>query len=568
LITVSKRDFMAKDYITLLFCLLYIPFCGVASHRKADTISIRHLPYSLDNKMESNQQSLKLATINDDPVKQLDALLNTAEMYSNRNSYADAFKYYHIALELATDLKDRKKKAHISNALGTLYKIQGMYRKAIDYFANAINDAQVSKDSIELSQAYNLIGGVYFDQNDGSHALDYYKKAFVIRKLIGNKALIAASYNNIGECNRIMGQHIEALNYYQKALNLANEIKNGAIASIILNNFAVNYQQQGLNDKALSLFQQSLSLCLITGNKEQLTTVFNSLGKYYLDVKKYDSATINYKRAFSIASELKSFMELRNAAKGLSELYAHKQDYKEAYSYDLLYNRLNDSLHQADLSNRVVQMELQSDFDLRQQRSSIQQQRKEFLFYFSGAFLLFLLIISILLYGRLRSRNREGKLIQQNLELEQTNLKEELEYRNKEITTNVMYRVQKNELINSIIERLQKVKLSLKGENQHVLQDIIKELQTGDDQDLWEEFEVRFTQVHSKFYQKLNEQYPDLTANERRLCAFLRLNMTTKDIASLTKQSTNSIEVARTRLRKKLNLSNSDISLITFLAQF
>ncbi|NWJ52270.1 MAG: tetratricopeptide repeat protein [Bacteroidetes bacterium] len=560
---------MAKGYITLFFfCLLHISFGALASHRKADNDPVRHLPYSLDNKMESNQQSLKLATINDDPVKQLEALLNTAEMYSNRNSYAEAFKYYQIALELATDLKDRKKEAYISNALGKLYKTQGVYRKAIDYFANAINHALASKDSVELAQAYNLIGGVYFDQNDGSHALDYYKKAFEIRKLIGDKALIAASNNNIGECYRIMSQHTEALNYYQKALSLANEIKNGAIASIILNNFAVNYQQQGLTEKALSLFQQSLSLCLVTGNKEQLTTVFNSLGKYYLDVKKYDSAAINYKRAFTIASELKSFMELRNAAKGLSELYAHKQNFKEAYNYDLLYNRLNDSLHQADLSSRVVQMELQSDFDLRQQRSSIQQQRKAFFFYFSGAFLLFLLIISLLFYSRLRSRNREVTLIQQNLALEQINLKEELEYRNKEITTNVMYLVQKNELISSIVERLQKVVLSLKGENQQILQEVIRELRTGDDQDLWEEFEVRFTQVHTNFYQKLNEQYPELTANERRLCAFLRLNMTTKDIASLTKQSANSIEVARTRLRKKLNLSNSETSLVTFLAQF
>jgi tetratricopeptide (TPR) repeat protein len=560
---------MTKGYIALfLFCLLHISNGVFASHRKADSDPVRHLPYSLDNKMESNQQSLKLASINDDPVKQLEALLNTAEMYSNRNSYAEAFKYYQIALELASDLKDRKKEAFISNELGKLYKTQGVYRKAIDYFANAINHALVSKDSVELAQAYNLIGGVYFDQNDGSHALDYYKKAFEIRKLIGDKALIAASNNNIGECYRIMGQHTEALNYYQRALTLANEIKNGAIASIVLNNFAVNYQQQGLTEKALSLFQQSLSLCLVTGNKEQLTTVFNSLGKYYLDIKKYDSATINYKRAFTIASELKSFMELRNAAKGLSELYAHKKDFKEAYNYDLLYNRLNDSLHQADLSSRVVQMELQSDFDFRQQRASIQQQRKAFFFYFSGAFLLFLLTISLLFYSRLRSRNREVTLVQQNLALEQVNLKEELEYRNKEITTNVMYLVQKNELINSIIERLQKVVLSLKGENQQILQEIIRELQAGGDQDLWEEFEVRFTQVHTNFYQKLNEQFPELTANERRLCAFLRLNMTTKDIASLTKQSANSIEVARTRLRKKLNLSNSETSLVTFLAQF
>jgi DNA-binding CsgD family transcriptional regulator len=59
---------------------------------------------------------------------------------------------------------------------------------------------------------------------------------------------------------------------------------------------------------------------------------------------------------------------------------------------------------------------------------------------------------------------------------------------------------------------------------------------------------------------------PELSLNERRLCAFLRLNMTTKEIASITGQSPRSIEVARTRLRKKLNLTNSDTSLTDFLS--
>ncbi|MCD4747537.1 MAG: hypothetical protein K8R58_14675, partial [Bacteroidales bacterium] len=64
-----------------------------------------------------------------------------------------------------------------------------------------------------------------------------------------------------------------------------------------------------------------------------------------------------------------------------------------------------------------------------------------------------------------------------------------------------------------------------------------------------------------------NNKFPDLTANEKKLCAFLRLNMTTKDISAITHQTSNSIEVARTRLRKKLNLSNKDINLVTFISQ-
>jgi DNA-binding CsgD family transcriptional regulator len=71
--------------------------------------------------------------------------------------------------------------------------------------------------------------------------------------------------------------------------------------------------------------------------------------------------------------------------------------------------------------------------------------------------------------------------------------------------------------------------------------------------------------VHIEFYEKLQSKFPDLTTNERKLCAFLRLNMTTKEISAITNQSLNSIEMARHRLRKKLNIDNSQVNLTTFL---
>jgi hypothetical protein len=82
---------------------------------------------------------------------------------------------------------------------------------------------------------------------------------------------------------------------------------------------------------------------------------------------------------------------------------------------------------------------------------------------------------------------------------------------------------------------------------------------------LWKEFECRFQQVHEQFYKTLTERFPDLTPSERRLCAFLKLNMTTKEISAMTRQNAKSIDVARTRLRKKLNLTGTDQNLITFL---
>ncbi|MOA30278.1 hypothetical protein D3C78_1513540 [compost metagenome] len=130
-----------------------------------------------------------------------------------------------------------------------------------------------------------------------------------------------------------------------------------------------------------------------------------------------------------------------------------------------------------------------------------------------------------------------------------------------------MHLIQKNELIDNISEKLLEIKLKTRDESQPIVQKVINDLQSNIQPDLLQEFEYRFQQVHEEFYTILNERFPNLSPSERRLCAFLKLNMTTKEISSITHQNIKSIEIARTRLRKKLNLTGTDQNLVTFLAQ-
>jgi DNA-binding CsgD family transcriptional regulator len=90
------------------------------------------------------------------------------------------------------------------------------------------------------------------------------------------------------------------------------------------------------------------------------------------------------------------------------------------------------------------------------------------------------------------------------------------------------------------------------------MQEILREMKSNIDNTVWNEFEVRFQQVHQEFYQKLMQKYPDLTPNEIKICAFLKLNMTSKDISAITFQSVKSLEVARHRLRKKMGIDRDD----------
>jgi len=236
-----------------------------------------------------------------------------------------------------------------------------------------------------------------------------------------------------------------------------------------------------------------------------------------------------------------------------------------------MYEQYGDSILNESSIKKITQLEMQFEFDKKLKEKEIEethkentQQRKEFIYILIIVLGVFIAIVAILLFVNQKSKTTKVELKNQNLKLEHQKLQQNLQYKNKELATNVMYLVSKNEFITSTAEKLKETKLNFKKENQKLIQDIIRELLLNSSKDIWKEFEVRFQQVHTGFYAKLNEQFPKLSVNEKRLCAFLRLNMSSKEISMVTYQSVNSISVARSRLRKKLGL-NQDDNLISFL---
>jgi hypothetical protein len=128
--------------------------------------------------------------------------------------------------------------------------------------------------------------------------------------------------------------------------------------------------------------------------------------------------------------------------------------------------------------------------------------------------------------------------------------------------------MKKNEMMYDISSRLIQIeKKAVKEETKEAIKIISKELRKSADNKMWKEFSARFQEVHSGFYEALLEKFPTLTQNELKLCAFLRLNMTTKEISELTGQRKLTLENARYRLRKKLGITNSESNLVTFLSQ-
>jgi len=141
-----------------------------------------------------------------------------------------------------------------------------------------------------------------------------------------------------------------------------------------------------------------------------------------------------------------------------------------------------------------------------------------------------------------------------------------LEKKNRELAENALYLVKNNKFIVDIKKKLEDFSdfVNLQDMEKGLLQRIQEDMDVKIKADSWERFDLAFQAVHPHFQTNLLDKHPELTPNDLKLCTFIRMGMSSKDIASVLYLSPDSIKVARSRLRKKLALT-TDQNLEGFL---
>ncbi|SEK41087.1 triple tyrosine motif-containing protein [Parapedobacter koreensis] len=145
---------------------------------------------------------------------------------------------------------------------------------------------------------------------------------------------------------------------------------------------------------------------------------------------------------------------------------------------------------------------------------------------------------------------------QRLMKLKNEQLERELAGKNRELANTAMSIVYKNELLNNVHDELLQLR---DGEGRKLSNDQLRKINKiiedarSDERD-WNVFEESFNEAHENFFKKLKTDHPELVPNDLKLCAYLRMNMSSKEIASLLNITTRGVEIRRYRLRKKLNI--------------
>ena len=180
-----------------------------------------------------------------------------------------------------------------------------------------------------------------------------------------------------------------------------------------------------------------------------------------------------------------------------------------------------------------------------------------YLIYIMLAVTIFYVVRQMILFRFKKQHLRKiRKLETLRLKMLADELQNQVNQKNAELVTQTSFIIQKNELIEKIKALIEdfyaKNKSTLLQQLMYKINNLVSHnLDTEDD---WKNFLLKFEEKHTEFFKKLKADYPTLTSTDLRLCACLKLNMETKDIASLMNLSVRAVENNRYRLRKKLNL--------------
>ncbi|MDO6470427.1 tetratricopeptide repeat protein [Maribacter sp. 1_MG-2023] len=492
---------------------------------------------NIDSAISFYKKSIHLHKEQKDTANLVNSLYELSNLYAHNLDYGNSYDGYWEALFLADSSKNDVARTKLYQALGWLYLFYRRDNEANNYFNLSLRlkdkmiDEKVMNSSYLLTDYYALTTMFRTNGNDK-----------MVRKYLDSSNIIRNQY-------KIKSNYLDAEEGYQDArdgdfemgllkLNKSRnefEIENPSYLIIIDYLIGQVYFMKGDLEESRKFFEQSLAY----------TTVYSNHSNYKLMVQEALALLDKQVKDFESA-----FFHLETANE-LNELIFGRKSKNNQHLFEI-----NDKYR--------LQKEKEKELIKEQRLANLENEEKLWVLKF---LLMFVVVASLLILGFLFIRNirRKHKLEKKSLEekrvveLQKTN--EILELKNNELTSSALQLIEKEEFIRKMKDTIGKSKENL---DVSALNRIISSAQ-GSPSGNWKEFEARFTAVNQSFYKNLKDAYPSLSQTDLKLCALVKLNFSSKEMASLLGISIESMHTSRYRLRKKLKLKRND-NLTEFIA--
>ena len=479
--------------------------------------------------------------------------------------YSEALNYRLRSANIFEKLDNRPCVTRTNALLGRLYLRNGDYHNAFSYSVKALGEARSIGDSTSVREAYLALEQItYFYHSDDSLAMEYNR-------------LVADSWDSREQAHQAVRALNNRFNYSLSPEKVRDIIERSEkicseygfddlLINIYLN---ATFQELSFDDAEASARYLAKAEPLISNFKEE-GYYYSARGFYYMNIGDSREAIKSLKHSIELLGDGDFDSKNVHSYFLLQDIYYREGRYREAYdalmAFAETYTRQHNSGNIVELSRLINDMELEQAAEERrrlEEAHALRQRHGRAVIYFCIFCLLVLIFIGALIYSRYRLEHK-------NHLLQKSQAEQELNHKNEIIKIQRLQQFQEQNNIDRLTQELNAaINISDGRELRLELRRLIRQLQksggTGGD---WADVEMTLVNSNDLFFENLLREYPNLTKNERKLCTLIHLNLSTKEIASITHQSTGSINVARSRLRQKFGLTDSDVSLIAFLDRF
>lgn len=491
-----------------------------------------------------------------------------------QGKYYQAEAFFQQSLKLYATLRDTAGVAIATHNLGVISYYKSEFDKAAKYYNQSLHMAEKIGDEKRINSNLLNLGLLYSTQRESGKAKSYIKRALSNHQRTNSEAGLASCWQGLGTAHFNALEFDSSLTAHQNSLIIYEKLgKQDGVAQQLCN-IADIYIQQGRYDRAKEPYLRSVKIRKENNDQYGLILSYTGLANMHYAAGEQTRAQSYYDSALTVSKEINSPWKTADLYFFISDFQASSGNYKAAYEALKHYSTAMDTLLSGEKLNLVHEIEAQHENEKKEQILQNKQTEIGYLRKTNRLFVWLLIscvviafLIVILLAGRSRQirakAQRAIELEKKDRELAQAKKKEiemELDYKKKELTQMALHISNQNEFLESFKNSLTDVS------SEKQLRTLGQELKTKiliDKQR--EDFEMNIELIHEDFFRKLNEKFPGLTENEKKLCAMLRLNLSSKEIASVQNISVKSVEMNRYRLRKKLQL-NGDEALAPFLS--
>lgn len=488
-------------------------------------------------------------------------IYNLALLFKEQGSYDSAMIYNHRASIVFLQHQDSLKYASTLDLFSGIQSEQGNYSVSLKYATEATDLFRLNGDELREADALLKIGDVFSMQNNFENAIQYYQQAIMLYKKHNDKhwgnfttQKVASAYLSLGEIEK-------ADSIIDQSILISDSL--GAI-QILSEGFAKKGDilfEKGDYKQAINYFDNALQTNKEAADSTFIATQNISIGRCYQALGDHVKARNYYLSVLPITQKMDVKENLRTIYLQLSKLYEHENNDHMAYSYFKKYTEVINQIYNQESARQIADMQTKYDteqkereIDVQNQKITILEQKAEIQNLVRMRLIVSIIVVIfvfLLLFYVFLLRTKRKRLKQQ---LENERLVHELDLKKRELTTHALHIIQKNELLENLqnkvaeIEKNQNVQVGVYGEIKRIIK--ANKMIERD----WDNFKSVFEQVNPTFFSRLKAQYPNISSNELRMAAMMKMNLNTKEMASILNITPDSVKKARYRMRKKLHL--------------